>query len=48
VKKLVFFHHDPNRKDDELEQLEKDYQANMRGKTSMELMVAREGLVVEA
>jgi phosphoribosyl 1,2-cyclic phosphodiesterase len=48
VKKLVFFHHDPNRKDDELEQLEKDYQARMQGKTSMEVMVAREGLVVEA
>jgi ribonuclease BN (tRNA processing enzyme) len=48
VKKLVFFFFDPNRKDEELEQLEKDYQAQMRGKTSLELMAAREGLVVEA
>jgi len=48
VKKLICFHHDPNRKDDEIEQLEKEYQAKIRGKTSMELMMAREGLTVEA
>jgi ribonuclease BN (tRNA processing enzyme) len=48
VKKLVCFHHDPNRKDDELEQLEKEYQVKIRGKTAMELLVAREGLTVEA
>jgi ribonuclease BN (tRNA processing enzyme) len=48
VKKLVLFHHDPNRTDDELEQLEKDYRNRIAGKTSMEIMMAREGLTVEA
>jgi phosphoribosyl 1,2-cyclic phosphodiesterase len=48
VKKLVLFHHDPNRTDEQLEQLEKEYQAKVRGKTTMEVMMAREGLVVEA
>jgi phosphoribosyl 1,2-cyclic phosphodiesterase len=48
VKKLVLFHHDPNRSDSQLEQLEAGYQAKIRGKTSMEIMMAREGLVVEA
>ncbi|MDR1899369.1 MAG: MBL fold metallo-hydrolase [Treponema sp.] len=48
VKKLVLFHHDPNRTDDQLEGLESEYQARIRGKTKMEVMMAREGLVVEA
>ena len=48
VKKLVLFHHDPNRTDDQLAQLETAYQARIRGKTGMEVMMAREGLVVEA
>ncbi|MDR1586707.1 MAG: MBL fold metallo-hydrolase [Treponema sp.] len=48
VKKLVLFHHDPNRTDEQLEQLEAGYQAKIRGKTSMEIMMAREGLIVEA
>jgi ribonuclease BN (tRNA processing enzyme) len=48
VKKLVLFHHDPNRTDEELEALEKTYQAKVREKTSMEIMMAREGLLVEA
>jgi phosphoribosyl 1,2-cyclic phosphodiesterase len=48
AKKLVLFHHDPNRSDDQLEQLEKEYKARIREKTSMEIMMAREGLVVEA
>jgi phosphoribosyl 1,2-cyclic phosphodiesterase len=48
VKKLVLFHHDPNRTDEQLERLEKEYQAKVRGKTKMEVMMAREGLLVEA
>ncbi|MDR2258754.1 MAG: MBL fold metallo-hydrolase [Treponema sp.] len=48
VKKLVLFHHDPNRTDEQLEQLEKEYRAKVLGKTRMEVMMAREGLVVEA
>jgi phosphoribosyl 1,2-cyclic phosphodiesterase len=48
VKKLVLFHHDPNRTDDQLERLEGEYQARIRGKTKMEVMMAREGILVEA
>ena len=48
VKKLVLFHHDPNRSDDELERLEKEYQAKIRGKSSLQVMMAREGLTLEA
>ncbi|MDR1618506.1 MAG: MBL fold metallo-hydrolase, partial [Treponema sp.] len=48
VKKLVLFHHDPNRTDEQLEQLEGEYQARIRGRTKMEVMIAREGLLVEA
>ncbi len=48
VKKLVMFHHDPNRTDDQLEELEKGYQRRLAGKTAMEVMMAREGLTVEA
>jgi phosphoribosyl 1,2-cyclic phosphodiesterase len=48
VKKLVLFHHDPNRADDQLERLETEYQARIRGRTTMEVMMAREGLLVEA
>ncbi len=47
VKRLVLFHHDPNRTDDELEALEIEYRARIAGRTSMEVMMAREGLVVE-
>jgi phosphoribosyl 1,2-cyclic phosphodiesterase len=48
VKKLILFHHDPNRTDDQLENLEKSYQSDIRGKTSTEIMMAREGLRLEA
>jgi len=48
VKKLLFFHHDPNRTDKQLEKLEYDYQKRIAGKTSMRVMMAREGLTVEA
>ena len=48
VKKLIMFHHDPNRSDDQLEQLEKDYQNRIAGKTSLQIMMAREGMLIEA
>jgi phosphoribosyl 1,2-cyclic phosphodiesterase len=44
IKTLVFFHHEPSRKDSELEQIEKSY-ANC---TSPKIVVAKEGLVLEA
>jgi ribonuclease BN (tRNA processing enzyme) len=47
VKKLVLFHHDPNRSDDDLERLEKEYQAKIKKKSSLQIVIAREGLTVE-
>ncbi|MDR2144379.1 MAG: MBL fold metallo-hydrolase [Treponema sp.] len=46
VKKLVLFHHDPNRSDTELTRLEEQYRS--KSKPGMEIMMAREGLTVEA
>ncbi len=48
VKKLVMFHHDPNRVDDELDRLEAEYRKKIEGKTQVEIMMAREGLTLEA
>jgi ribonuclease BN (tRNA processing enzyme) len=48
VKKLILFHHDPNRTDQQLEELEAGYRLSLKGKTSMELLAAREGMTVEA
>ncbi|MDR2314732.1 MAG: MBL fold metallo-hydrolase [Spirochaetaceae bacterium] len=48
VKKLVLFHHDPNRTDAQMEELEREYKKRVAGKTSMQIMMAREGLEVEA
>jgi len=48
VKKLVFFHHDPNNYDDKLEELEKHYKNIAKAKTKTEIIMSREGLVVEA
>ncbi|MDR2073669.1 MAG: MBL fold metallo-hydrolase [Spirochaetaceae bacterium] len=48
VKKLILFHHDPNRTDAQMEKLEAAYKTRIAGKTSMQVMMAREGLVVEA
>jgi phosphoribosyl 1,2-cyclic phosphodiesterase len=48
VKKLIFHHHDPNRSDDELAGLEKKYTRLVSEKSSLELVMAREGMVVEA
>jgi ribonuclease BN (tRNA processing enzyme) len=48
VKKLVLFHHDPNRTDQQLAELEAGYRLSLKGKTTMELLMAREGVTVEA
>jgi ribonuclease BN (tRNA processing enzyme) len=48
VKELVLFHHDPNRTDAQLEKLEQDYQKRVAGKTSMQIMMAKEGSTIEA
>ena len=47
VKKLVFFHHDPNRTDEQLEALEKNFQKETAG-TGLDVIMAREGLTIEA
>jgi phosphoribosyl 1,2-cyclic phosphodiesterase len=47
VKKLVCFHHDPKRTDAELSALEKKYQAALAGKTSLQIVAAREGMLLE-
>ena len=44
VKKLLLFHHDPDRSDAELEVIEKKIQKAAGGKTSMEVLIAREGM----
>ncbi|MDR2784738.1 MAG: MBL fold metallo-hydrolase [Treponema sp.] len=53
VKKLICFHHDPNRTDSLLEKLENFYRDQIRhdvsaGKRALDLFVAREGLTIEA
>jgi phosphoribosyl 1,2-cyclic phosphodiesterase len=48
VKKLLLFHHDPDRADAELERIENKIQKAVGGKTNMQVMMAREGLTVEA
>jgi len=47
VKTLVFFHHDPNHSDTQLEALEKIYQSQCAG-TGLKVIMAREGLSIEA
>jgi ribonuclease BN (tRNA processing enzyme) len=48
VKKLICFHHDPNRTDEKLAEMEIYYRRCVRGKTSMEIIMAREGMVIDA
>ena len=45
IKKIIFFHHDPNRTDKQLEDLEKNYQGAAGSDT--EIIMAREGLLIE-
>ena len=47
VKKLIFFHHDPNRTDEQLQSLAEKYKNEMKGKSGPEIIMAREGLTVE-
>lgn len=47
VKKLILFHHDPLRKDSELDELIEGYRAKISGKTTMEVEIAREGMEIE-
>jgi ribonuclease BN (tRNA processing enzyme) len=53
VKKLICFHHDPNRTDSQLEELEGFYRNQVRsdavsGKGTVDFFMAREGLNIEA
>ncbi|MEJ2665063.1 MAG: MBL fold metallo-hydrolase [Spirochaetia bacterium] len=47
VKKLFFFHHDPLRRDDELDELIAFYKNKIKGKSALEIEVAREGLTLD-
>ena len=46
VKKVYFFHHDPQRTDDQLKELLARYRQQIRGKSGLQLELAREGLEV--
>ncbi len=46
VKKLVIIHHDPERTDAQLDELQATYQALIRGKSSLELVFAVEGMIL--
>jgi len=48
VKKLVFFHHDPNRSDEQLGSFEEKYKNEVKGRPGPEIIMAREGITVEA
>jgi len=48
IRKLLLFHHDPDRSDEELSQIERKIQKSIAGKTNLEVMMAREGMTVEA
>jgi ribonuclease BN (tRNA processing enzyme) len=47
VKKLICFHHEPRRTDEELAELEAEYRKKFATPT-LEIMMAREGMVIEA
>jgi ribonuclease BN (tRNA processing enzyme) len=48
VKRLVFFHHDPRSTDAQLQSLEDLYRNEANNKSKPEIIMAREGLVLEA
>jgi len=48
VKKLVFFHHDPNNSEEKLESYEKLYRTEAGEKAQLEIIMAREGHTIEA
>jgi len=43
AKRLILFHHDPNRSDAELQELELFYQGKVEGRSAVDLEMAREG-----
>ncbi len=47
VKKLVLFHHDPLRTDEQLDTLLEKYRSSIQGRTHLQIEVAREGLELE-
>lgn len=47
VKKLLFFHHDPMRKDTELDEFISTYRTMIKNKSPMELDVAHEGMTID-
>lgn len=47
VRKLLFFHHDPLRTDEQLEEMLAGYRKRIAGKTPMEIDLAREGMTIE-
>lgn len=47
VKKLLLFHHDPSRSDAYLEALEQESKTNYHPGNGLEILVSREGMVVE-
>jgi phosphoribosyl 1,2-cyclic phosphodiesterase len=47
VKKLILFHHDPLRTDEQLDALVEKYRSAIRGRTRLQIEVAREGLALE-
>ena len=47
VKKLVLFHHDPARTDNEIRELEKRYCDRLNDQHTLEIIVAREGMEIE-
>jgi phosphoribosyl 1,2-cyclic phosphodiesterase len=47
VKKLLLFHHDPDRRDEDLDLLERKIRERTAGRTEVEVSMAREGMVVE-
>jgi phosphoribosyl 1,2-cyclic phosphodiesterase len=48
VKQLVMFHHDPNRTDEQLNELEAKYQTLIKNKSPLQILMAKEGLLLEA
>ena len=48
VKKLVLFHHDPNRTDAQLQSLAEKFQKDVSCKYDLQIIMAREGLTLEA
>jgi len=47
VKKVVLFHHDPDRRDDELQALEDRFRAVRQPPGAPEILVAREGMLLK-